>query len=164
MITFFNVKRKVTNDLMREQLKCVVVPYLRELGFQGKLSSFRRIKNGQCQTLDFQFNKYGKSFAVNLSIVEPSEDFLRVSYQNLQTIRSQRLGSRRKRIKRQLNMDHWFRFLRGFIFYRQAYASAAKSVIAIFDSEADAIYQDLATAVERGVSCIHLDRLSAESA
>jgi len=158
MITFFNVKRKETNDLMRKELKTVVVPHLLEHGFAGKLPSFRRVKDGSCQTLDIQFNKYGKSFAVNLSIVESSSDFMRVPYDSLRRIRSQRLGTRAKRIKRTLNMDHWFRFLRGFIFYRQAYVAAARSTVASFDSEADIIYRDLLTAIERGVSCIHLER------
>jgi hypothetical protein len=158
MITLFNLKRKVTNDLMREQLTSVVVPHLRERGFVGKLPSFRRIKDEQCQTLDIQFNKYGKSFAVNLSLVEPSEGFLRNPYGDLKILRSQRLGTRKKRIKRQFNMDHWFKFLKGFVVYRQAYAPAAKSVVSLYESEADTIYQDLVAATQKGVQCIHLDR------
>jgi len=157
MITFFNVKRKETNDLMRNELKAVVVPHLFQHGFSGKLPSFRRVKDGSCQTLDIQFNRYGKSFAVNLSIVDSSPDFMRIPYDRLRRLRSQRLGTRDKRIRRKLNMDHWFRFLRGFIFYRQSYSAAARSTVALFDSEADVIYRDLLTAIERGVSCIHLE-------
>ena len=54
-------------------------------------------------------------------------------------------------------MDHWFKFLRGLIFYWQAYDSAAHAVVSLLNSEADAIYQDLAAAVREGVSCIHLE-------
>ncbi len=89
MVTYFNLKRKETNDLMREQLKIVVVPYLRNVGFEGKYPSFKRVKEGLYQTLNFQFNKYGKSFAVNLSIIESSD--------KSNTLRSQRLGTRKKR-------------------------------------------------------------------
>lgn len=142
---------------MREELKLVIVPYLRELGFKGKLPSFRRIKDGSCQTLNFQFNKYGKKFAVNLSIVNPSEDFLSASYDSLIPLRSQRLGTRQKRISRQSNMDHWFKFLKGFIFYRQAYQQVANDVISLLESESEAIYQDLIKAVEKNVFCVHLD-------
>jgi hypothetical protein len=48
-------------------------------------------------------------------------------------------------------MDHWFKFLRGFIFYWQAYDHAAQSFIAALDSEMDAIYQDLRLSIERDV-------------
>lgn len=157
MNTFFNVRQKETSDLMREQLKRIVVPRLREMGFKGQLPSFRRVKEGRCQALDIQFNKYGGSFAVNLSLIEPSEDFSSVRYADLNVLRSQRLGTRRKRIRRQFNMDHWFKFLRGWIFYWSAYDSAAHAVVVLLDAEADAIYEDLAAAVQKGISCIHLD-------
>jgi hypothetical protein len=158
MITLFNIKRKATNDLMREQLRLIVVPRLRERGFLGKLPSFRRIRNGTCETLDVQFNKYGGSFAINLKVIEAGHDFMKTPYGDLKALRSQRLGSRRKRMENRFYMDHWFRFLRGFIFYWQAYREAAEAAVSLLDSEADAIYQDLSTAIERGVYCIHLDR------
>jgi hypothetical protein len=81
MITFFNIPRKLTNDLMREELNRIAVPRLRDLGFVGKLPSFRRIKDGaHCEALEIQFSKYGGSFAVNLNVIEPSEDFLKVRF------------------------------------------------------------------------------------
>lgn len=158
MITFFNVPRKLTNDLMREELKRIGVPKLRALGFVGKLPSFRRIKDGtHYEVLEVQFNKYGGSFAVNLKIIEPSEDFMTKPFDDLNVLRSQRLGSRKKRMKRKFNMDHWFRFLRGFIFYRQAYTPAAQSFLSMLDEEMESIYADLRLSIERGVHCIHLD-------
>lgn len=158
MITFFNVPRKLTKDRMREALQRIAVPRLRELGFVGKLPSFRRIRdNEQYDTLEIQFNRYGKSFAVNLNVIEPSEDFLKIPFDELKVLRSQRLGSRKKRIRGQFNMDHWFKFLRGFIFYRQAYDQAAQSFVAVIDEEMEAIYRDLRLAIGQGVYCIHLD-------
>ena len=158
MITFFNVPRKLTNDRMREELNRLVVPRLRELGFVGRLPSFRRQKDAeQCEALEIQFNKYGGSFAVNLKLVEPSEDFMVTRFDELKVLRSQRLGTRKKRMKRRFDMDHWFRFLRGFIFYRQAYDQAARSFLRLIDDEMDAIYTDLRVALQRGVYCIHLD-------
>jgi hypothetical protein len=162
MITFFNVPRKLTNDRMREELKRTAVPRLRDLGFVGKLPSFRRIKDGaHFEALEIQFNKYGGSFAVNLKIIEPSDDFLKISFDDLKVLRSQRLGSRRKRIKRKFNMDHWFKFLRGIIVYRQAYVEAEQSFMSVLDAEMDLIYNDLRLSIERGVFCIHLDRKNA---
>jgi hypothetical protein len=157
MIHFFIIPRGATNDLMRKELNRVAVPRLREIGFVGKLPSFRRVSAGSYQTLDIQFNKYGGSFAVNLNVIEPREDFMKARFDDLKVVKSQRLGSRKKRIKRKFNMDHWFKFLKGFLFYRQAYGQAAQSFMSLLDDEMDAIYQDLALAIERDVYCIHLD-------
>lgn len=158
MIAFFNVPRKVTNDRMREELTRVAVPRLRELGFVGKLPSFRRIKaEGQHEALDIQFNKYGGSFAVNLKIIEPSDDFMSRRFDELNVLRSQRLGTRKKRMKQKFDMDHWFKFLRGFIFYRRAYDQAAHSFLRLIDDEMDAIYADMRLSLQRGVYCIYLD-------
>lgn len=49
------------------------------------------------------------------------------------------------------------RFLRGFIFYRQAYDQAAHSFLQLIDEEMDVIYSDLRLLLERRVYCIHLD-------
>jgi hypothetical protein len=143
--------------LMRESLMRIVVPHLHEMGFTGKLPSFRRIANDQYHSLDFQFNKYGRSFAVNLNLIEPSEKFFSLPHGALRILRSQRLGTRKRRTGNSSNMDYWFKFLRGPIIYWQAYDSAAHGVVSLLRSEADAIFQDLAAAVQRGVPCIYLD-------
>ena len=157
MITFFNVPRKLTNELMREELNRVAVPRLRDLGFVGKLPRFRRISGVHCEVLEVQLNKHGGRFAIDLEIIEPSEDFITRRFDDLNVLRSQRLGSRKKRIERKLDMDHWFSFLRGIIFYRQAYAHAAQPFLSMLDEEMDAIYADLRLSIERGVYCVHLD-------
>ncbi|WP_189347073.1 DUF4304 domain-containing protein [Undibacterium macrobrachii] len=156
MNTFFNVQRKKTNDLMRSELTAQVVPYLRGKGFSGKLPCFRREFGAQQQLIEFQFNKFGRCFAVNLSICEPNKLFLTVSKDQLKSLRSQRLGSRAKRIRHSFNMDHWFTFLKGFVFYFPAYQAAANEVVKMYEAEADLIFSDLQKAIDTGVSCIHL--------
>ena len=156
MITFFNLRLKETNDLMRREFKTTVIPFLKHQGFVGNLPSFRRQVGTQCQLLEIQFNRYGKRFAVNLSLAEPSENFLLAGRNQIQLLRSQRLGSRSKRIRRTRNMDHWFAFLKGFIFYRPAYAEAAHELITLYETEGELIFSDLQKAINAGVFCIHL--------
>ncbi len=145
---------------MRGQLQLIVVPFLHAQGFRGSLPVFKRIDDGNHQVLDIQFNKHGKSFAVNLSIVEGDEVFFKKPLSQLNLLRQQRLGTRKKRILQRANMDHWFRFLKGFVFYRQAYRQSAESVIALYALEADQIYQDLLAAIEQGVRCIHSKQIN----
>lgn len=141
---------------MRQALPDMVVPYLKTQGFSGSFPCFRRQSGEQQQLLDFQFNRFGRSFAVNLSVVEPHRDFHRVSINDLKVLRCQRLGSRKKRMKQSLNMDHWFTFLKGFLVYFPAYRSAAKKLIQMYEQEAELIFADLQQAIDSGVSCIHL--------
>lgn len=42
MITFFNLRLKETNDLMRQELKATATPFFKQKGFLGNLPSFRR--------------------------------------------------------------------------------------------------------------------------
>lgn len=144
---------------MRQYLQSQVEPFLIDHGWKGKRSTYKRISEGQCQTLQIQFNKWGGSFAVNLGIVEPVEDFDSVKAENLKIIRSQRLGSRSKRIACKRNMDHWFNFMRGFLIYIPAYQDAASKFIKAYEKEADLIFQDMQTSIDTGVYCIHLANL-----
>ena len=81
-------------------MKTHVEPFLWAQGWEGKKSLFKRVRNGQYQTIEFQFNKWGGSFAVRLSIVEPMENFDSANSKSIRSIRSQRLGSRNKRISK----------------------------------------------------------------
>jgi hypothetical protein len=156
MHTFFNLKIKATNDIMRQVLKLHVEPFLKDQGWHGKGTKFKRIINFQYQTLEFQFNKYGGSFAVNLAIVEPTENFYGSRADNLKYIRSQRLGSRNKRIAKKLNMDHWFKFMRGVLIYIPAYRRAASELVRVYKAQAELTFESMQKSIDAGVACIHL--------
>lgn len=159
MHTFFNLKIKETNDKMRQLLKAHVEPFLKEHGWHGKGSKFKRIANGQYQTLDFQFNKYGGSFAVNLGVVEPVENFYGSNSENLKFIRSQRLGSLNKRIVKRKNMDHWFNFMLGVLIYVPAYRRAVSELLKVYISQADLTFESMQKSIKAGVACIHLEKV-----
>ena len=78
MSLFYALKIAETNQVMSEELKLTVTDYLREQGFKGSIPIFRRETKGSYQTLDFQFNKYGGSFAVDLSLLKPNNQFLKL--------------------------------------------------------------------------------------
>lgn len=155
MLTSFNINQKSTNDKMRVHLKRIVVPYLRDNGFKGSFPCFRKVEENKYQIIQFQFNKYPGSFTINLSITEPIEGFLKIPLKDIVITRTQRLGTRQKRINRKMDQDHWFKFLTGFVFYKEAYIDTANLVVGIFELEAEAIYKDLYEALEKGVNCIH---------
>jgi hypothetical protein len=159
MHTFFNLKIKETNDKMRLVLNSDVEPFLKDLGWHGKGTKFKRIANDQYQTLEFQFNKYGGSFAVNLGIVEPVENFYGSSSENLKFVRSQRLGSLKKRIAKRQNMDHWFNFMLGIIIYIPSYRRAASELLKVYVEQADLTFDSMQQSINAGVDCIHLGQV-----
>jgi hypothetical protein len=159
MHTFFNLKIKETNDNMRRVLQSHAEPFLKGHGWYGKGSKFKRIANGQYQTLDFQFNKYGGSFAVNLGIVEPIENFYGSSSENLKFVRSQRLGSLNKRIAKRQNMDHWFSFMLGILIYVPVYRRAASELLKVYIEQADLTFESMQQSINVGVACVHLEKV-----
>ncbi|AQT60339.1 DUF4304 domain-containing protein [Cellvibrio sp. PSBB023] len=159
MHTFFNLKIKETNDRMRLVLKSHVDPFLKAQGWMGRNSTYKRIINGQHQILEVQFNKWGGSFAVNLSIVEPIENFYAARSGKLKCIRSQRLGSRNKRISKKQNMDHWFKFMLGVLIYIPAYKLAASELLKIYNTQAELTFNDMQESANAGVACIHLEKI-----
>jgi hypothetical protein len=159
MHTFFNLKIKEKNNKMRHVLASEAEPFLRNQGWEGKKSFFKRIVNGQCQTLEFQFNKWGGSFAVNLAIVEPIENFYSAQPDTLTSIRSQRLGSRNRRISKKLNMDYWFKFMRGFLVYIPTYKLAASELFKVYNAQAELTFNDMQESINSGVHCIHLEKV-----
>ena len=57
--------------LMDEQLKRIVVPYLREIGFKGRYPTLYRAGDKGTDLIDFQFHKNKELLAVNLARVRP---------------------------------------------------------------------------------------------
>ncbi|UPO91038.1 DUF4304 domain-containing protein [Niallia sp. Man26] len=53
---------------MDNALKQVVIPVLREQGFKGSLTHFRRMNENNIDLLTFEFNKWGGSFTVAVGI------------------------------------------------------------------------------------------------
>lgn len=53
-------------DAMQRALPARVVPHLRERGFRGSFPHFRRVGSVQTDLLTFQFNKWGRSFIIEL--------------------------------------------------------------------------------------------------
>lgn len=51
---------------MQRALQTRVVPQLRERGFRGSFPDFRRVGSVQTDVLTFQFNKWGRSFIIEL--------------------------------------------------------------------------------------------------
>ena len=142
---------------MRAELSNEALPFLVLEGWKGKSSRYRRIKNGICQTLEIQFSKYGGSFAVNLRIVEPEPDFYTTKFDDLKVIRSQRVGTRMRRVKKKKNMDKWFKFMRGFIVYVPSYKFAAQSFLREYKYEAELIFSDMLESIKKGILCVHLE-------
>ncbi|QYK07552.1 DUF4304 domain-containing protein [Shewanella mangrovisoli] len=126
---------------MKEELKLAVTDYLRGQGFKGSIPIFSRETKGLYQTLDFQFNKYGGSFAVNLSLLEPNNQFLKLPMSKQKILASRRLGSLSRHLKNKQNQDYWFRFVKGSFFPTYNYKKAAQEFIAIYSCEAEKTFE-----------------------
>ncbi len=66
---------KDDRSAMNDELKGLVVPMLRSLGFKGSLPHFRRANAGLLEVLTFQFDRYGGGFVVEVAQCNP-EGFL----------------------------------------------------------------------------------------
>lgn len=53
--------------MMNVALKNIVISKLREQGFKGSFSHFRRVNENNIDLITFQFNKWGGSFVVELA-------------------------------------------------------------------------------------------------
>lgn len=59
-------------EAMIQEIKSLIIPELRILGFKGSYPHYRRIyTTGKVDYLSFQFNKYGGSFIVELAVAYP---------------------------------------------------------------------------------------------
>jgi hypothetical protein len=55
------------SDAMRQALKEVAVPKLRERGFRGSFPHFSRVTNARADLLTFQFSQYGPQLYIEIA-------------------------------------------------------------------------------------------------
>ena len=113
---------------MRSLIKDNSVTTLHEKGFKGSFPTFKRVVDNSHQMLNFQFNKYGGSFAVNLYLSEPNEDFFNIPYSKQKNISHRRLGTLIKHLENKTSNDHWFKFIRGIFFRRDRFEKTANEL------------------------------------
>lgn len=99
-----------SRDEMIAELKRVVVPVLRALGFKGSFPHFRRTTGSQIELLTFQFSMSGGQFVVEIGkfpleghelygkLIPPGQVKMR------HLLRRLRLGAKDE------NSDHWFHY------------------------------------------------------
>ena len=56
-----------TRDQMKQALKSLVIPKLRQRGFVGTFPHFRRAQSNRIDLLTFQFDRHGGGFVIELS-------------------------------------------------------------------------------------------------
>lgn len=61
------LKMSETRDRMIVELKALVIPQLKKLGFRGSFPHFRRPQELQIDLLTFQFSRWGGSFVVEVA-------------------------------------------------------------------------------------------------
>lgn len=61
----------IKRDKMIGSLKNIVIPSLRERGFEGTFPHFRRITDKKIDILTFQFDKYGGGFIIEVAVCSP---------------------------------------------------------------------------------------------
>jgi hypothetical protein len=106
---------------MIETLKLNVIPQLRTNEFKGTFPHFRRKFDNRIELLVFQWNKYGGSFTVEISVIFPySKDtnFYKISED--ETFDKINVHSTNKRYRLDGYFDGWF-------YYTDVYRSIIKS-------------------------------------
>ncbi len=71
-------KEKSSRDEAIRYIKSIILPELRKIGFKGSYPHFRRENAEGYDLLSFQFNKYGGSFLMEMSVAYPQ----RAEYKN----------------------------------------------------------------------------------
>ena len=129
----------------------ILLPILREKNFKGTFPDFFREKNGHIDLLSFQFNKYGGSFAVNISYANKERNNITpysgkdVPPEKLTAYHGKdrlRLGSKPILLfllfrREKVNGDHWFRYKENFFSRRNVFENAAKEVIPYLENQAE---------------------------
>ena len=59
-------------DEMIVEIKKIIIPVLREIGFSGSFPHLRRISERQIDLLTFQFNRHGGSFVIEIAVCKPT--------------------------------------------------------------------------------------------
>jgi hypothetical protein len=106
---------------MIEALKSNVIPQLRTNGFKGTFPHFKRSFTDRVELLVFQWNKYGGSFTVEISVIFPSgndPNYYKIS--DNETIDKINVYSTSKRYRLDGYFDGWF-------YYTDVYRSIIKS-------------------------------------
>src|SRR6266566_8553956 len=126
---------------MIQALKEVVIPDLRERGFQGSFPHFRRRSGAVLHLLSFQFNRHGGSFAGEVG---------RCSSDGLQWPLDKRLPASQVTVfhlhwKERLRLgaipsgtDHWFKFDQ--LLESDRHNKAARAVLPYLDSMVDSCW------------------------
>ena len=98
-----------------KEIQTSIVPKLRELGFTGSYPHFRRKNTEGYDLLSFQFNRYGGSFLIEMSVAYPE----RMEYKNCyllgikpydEEIKTLNVGNTYSRFRVPNAQDEWFSF------------------------------------------------------
>jgi hypothetical protein len=118
---------------MKDTIKRVVVPHLRDRGFRGSFPHFRRCRDDRIDLLSFQFDKYGGAFVVEIGqcptqgVTTYWGKFVSANKVNVTFVNKRlRLGAKDEQ------SDHWFRFDN-----EQDTEKVAREVIRLIDAQAE---------------------------
>ena len=108
------------------EIKAVIIPKLRKLGFDGKYPHYKRISdNGKVDYLLFQFNKYGGSFIVEIAVAYPYKgrkgNFYYYGEVTPAIVQSSNYGNTSKRLRIEPHKGEWF------IYDKNNYSQVVKS-------------------------------------
>lgn len=112
-----------SRDRMIAELKRVVAPELRVIGFRGSFPHFRRATETQVDLLTFQFATGGGQFVIEVGRFPPQGYML---YGKLIPAAQVKMGHLLRRLRlgaRDEDSDHWFNYESG------EYARIAESVV-----------------------------------
>jgi hypothetical protein len=128
---------------MKQALRDIVLPMLRQSGFVGSLPHLRRLRGGKVDLMTFQFDKYGGGFLIEIGqcdpdgFTTPDGQLIPLEKMNVQYLR----WDRRTRIKQHegSGTDSWFRYDRG----GDSYSGTATAVLPFLE-KLDSFYEGLA--------------------
>jgi hypothetical protein len=98
---------------MISALKQHVIPELRQQGFKGSFLHYRRIADDKIDLLMFQFNKWGGSFVVEISVAylnRKDSNCSLVDGQNIDNITVSYTDTRYRLGATLFKPDYWFEF------------------------------------------------------
>ena len=101
-------------EQMNRAIKSIVIPEFKKQGFVGKYPHFKRIKADNIDLLTFQFNKYGGSFCVEISVAYPNREEYRNYHlfegDTLEKINACHTHERHRLARKTADCDCWFAF------------------------------------------------------
>lgn len=98
-----------------QEIKAIIVPELRRLGFKGSFPHFRRIyDDGRVDYLSYQFNKYGGSFIVEIAVAYPYKgkngNFYYWDEVTPEFVKKSDYGYTKERLRIEPRKGKWFEF------------------------------------------------------